>query len=41
MIEFEYIEKSRISEYKRYYDYTDALGCEESTGLKSAFTAIL
>ena len=28
MIEFEYIEKSRISEYKRYYDYTDALGCE-------------
>lgn len=28
MLNFNLIEKSQINEYKKYYDYTDAIGCE-------------
>ena len=28
MIDFRYLEKSQINEYKQYYDYSAALGCE-------------
>ena len=28
MLDFHYLEKEKISEYKRYYDYAGAIGCE-------------
>ena len=30
MLDFQPLQKEKIEEYKTYYDYTDALGCERN-----------